>query len=159
MSQAIDVGMADYKIAKSPASLVVVGLGSCIAICLYDAGVQVGGMAHIMLPVSDGLRGDPKKYADTSIQIMLEELLSYGARKSRITAKITGGSQMFAFTGKSTLLRVGDQNTIAVEKELKRMGIPILASDTGGNQGRRVSFDLSSGQLSVRMINRSEKVI
>ena len=36
MEQIIKVGMADLNVAKAPGVLTTLGLGSCVAIALYD---------------------------------------------------------------------------------------------------------------------------
>lgn len=160
MSVVITVGMADYKTAKTPDILMTAGLGSCIGICMHDPMLKVGGMAHIMLPTANGNKtGNPAKYADTAIVLLLNGILQLGASKTRLRAKMAGGAQMFSFPGKPQVLKIGDRNAEAVEQELKRYGIPLLVADVGGSFGRTIHFDVSTGELKVRTINHGEKVI
>ena len=160
MSVVITVGMADYKTARSPDILLTAGLGSCIGICIQDPALKIGGMAHIMLPTASGsMGGNPAKYADTGIELLLKEIAGMGAGKSRLRAKIAGGAQMFAFTGKPQVLKIGDRNAEAVQQELKKRGIPILVADVGGNFGRTIHFDVGTGELRIRTINHGEKVV
>lgn len=160
MSQIITVGMADLKTVKAPQMLMTVGLGSCIGICISDPLLKLGGMAHIMLPAANaGIVGNPAKFADTGVVLLVEEILRMGGQKSRLRAKIAGGAQMFAFQDKPQVLKIGERNAIAVETELKKIGVPILAADTGGNFGRTIQYNVGTGELHVRTINRGEKVI
>ncbi|WP_368293991.1 chemotaxis protein CheD [Dehalobacter sp. TBBPA1] len=160
MSKTIIVGMADYKVEKAPDKLMTAGLGSCIGVCVYDSLSQIGGMAHIMLPNSlESLQGNPMKYADTCLAMMLEEMFKLGVIKSRLKAKMAGGAQMFSFGNKAPLLKIGERNAQSVEQELKKAGIPLLVHDVGGNFGRTITFDIQSGDLHVRTINHGEKVI
>ncbi len=160
MSTVINVGMADYKTARTPDILMTAGLGSCIGICIHDPVVKVGGLAHIMLPTANGNpSGNLYKYADTAIKMMLNEILSLGASKMRLKAKMAGGSQMFSFPGKPPILKIGDRNAEAVEQELKRIGIPLMIADVGGSFGRTIHFDVSTGELKIRTIHHGEKVI
>lgn len=160
MNNVITVGMADYKTSKIPDILMTAGLGSCIGICVHDPVEKVGGMAHIMLPTANGNPGaNPSKYADTAIELMVQDILSLGAKKTRLRAKIAGGAQMFSFPGKTNVLKIGDRNAEAVEAELKRLGIPLLVADVGGSFGRTIHFDVGTGDLKVRTINHGEKVI
>lgn len=160
MSTVITVGMADLKTAKSPDVLMTAGLGSCIGVCVHDPLIKVGGMAHIMLPTANGAAGaNIAKYADTAVEFLMEQMLGLGAVRSRLKAKIAGGAQMFTFAGKPPVLKIGDRNAEAVASELKRMGIPLLAQDVGGNFGRTIHFDVETGHLRVRTINHGEKVI
>jgi len=160
MSGIITVGMADYKTARSPDLLLTAGLGSCIGICIHDPFLKVGGMAHIMLPTAGGsLGGNPAKYVDTAMELLLNEIVGMGANKSRLRAKIAGGAQMFSFPGKPQILKIGDRNAEAVQQELKKYGIPLLISDVGGSFGRTIHFDVGTGALRIRTINHGEKVV
>lgn len=162
MADLIKVGMADYKVGKGPAgSLISYGLGSCIGIAMYDTVTQVGGLAHIMLPDSTQARSaeNPAKFADTCLPLMLRDMSALGAAKSRIKAKIAGGSQMFSFANATDVMRVGDRNAEAVRNVLKGMEIPIIADDTGGNYGRTVELKLDGGSYRIKTIDKGEKEI
>ena len=70
MSNVVRVGMAEYKIAKSPAVLVTLGLGSCVGVALHDSINKIGGLAHVMLPdssLSNKEYFNPGKFANTAI--------------------------------------------------------------------------------------------
>lgn len=160
MNDVITVGMADFKTAVAPILLLTAGLGSCIGICVHDPILKVGGMAHIMLPTANGsLGGNPAKYADTALELLVRDILSMGASKSRLRAKMAGGAQMFSFPGKPPVLKIGDRNSEAVEQELKRHGIPLLVADVGGSFGRTIHFNVGTGDLHIRTINHGEKVV
>lgn len=156
----IHVGMAEYKIAKSPDLLMTAGLGSCVAACIFDAQLQIAGLAHVMLPTTtENTRGHLNKYADVLIQAMYSDLVKKGASRTRLKAKIAGGSQMFSFAGTSQVLKIGERNIEAVKNELHKLAIPILAEDVGGNSGRTVTFDITSGLFRIRTINQGERAI
>jgi chemotaxis protein CheD len=160
MSNTILVGMADYKVGRTPDKLMTAGLGSCIGVCMYDQQAKIGGMAHIMLPNSrDSMKGNPAKYADSCIELMLADLYKLGVSRVRLKAKMAGGAQMFSFAGKTPMLKIGERNAEAVEMELKKAGIPLISYDVGGNFGRTINFDITSGDLHIRTINHGEKVI
>lgn len=159
MAELIKVGMADFKVGCNPASLISYGLGSCVGIAFYDAVSKVGGLAHIMLPDSKQARSteNPAKFADTALPLMLNEMQKLGALKSRITAKIAGGAQMFTFANTTDIMRVGERNSEAVRIILQKMDIRLIADDTGGNYGRTVELKLDSGLFRVKTIDKGEK--
>ena len=159
MAELIKVGMADYKVGCYPASLISYGLGSCIGIAIYDPITKIGGLAHIMLPDSKQARSaeNPAKFADTCLPVMLEAMTKLGAMKSRMTAKIAGGAQMFAFTNSTDIMRVGERNAEAVRTALKKLDIRLLADDTGGNYGRTVELKLDTGVFKIKTIDKGEK--
>ncbi len=161
MPELIRVGMADYKVGKAPDVIISYGLGSCIGISLYDPQSKVGGLLHIMLPDSTQSRAseNPAKFADTGIPLMVDEVVKLGAARSRLVAKIAGGSQMFAFANATDIMRVGARNADAVKRVLKELKIPLKAEDVGGNYGRTVQIDLQTGVYKVKTIDKGDKEI
>ena len=96
----IEVGLGDQKITRSPDTLITYGLGSCVGICLYDGVNKIAGLAHIVLPTCKKVGGamQPYRYADTAIPLLLQKMTDAGANSQYMTAKISGGSRMFATT-------------------------------------------------------------
>lgn len=159
MPELIKVGMADLKAGKSPDSIISYGLGSCVGIALYDAQAKVGGLAHIMLPDSTQARASDNqaKFADTALPLLLDQVLRLGASRSRITAKIAGGSQMFSFVQATDIMRIGDRNAEAVRTVLKNLSIRLLTEDCGGSYGRTVELLLDSGVFLIKTVDKGEK--
>lgn len=162
MSEVIKVGMADLKICPYPNKITTLGLGSCVGIALYDSTTRMAGLAHIMLPDSTQIRNNSNiaKFADTGIAELIRQMVEAGAGRSRLTAKIAGGAQMFAMkTGASELMRVGDRNVEAVKNFLANERIRILAEDTGANYGRTVIFDSETGDYLIKSVGKPDKII
>lgn len=159
MADLIKVGMADYKVGRSPSTLISYGLGSCIGVSLYDPLRKIGGLLHIMLPDSTQARSsdNPAKFADTGIPLMINDVVALGATRARLVAKIAGGAQMFSFSNATDIMRVGTRNAEVCKQILRRNGIRLIAEDTGGTYGRTVSIDLSTGVYKVKTIDRGEK--
>lgn len=161
MSDIIKVGMADLKTCKSPDGITTLGLGSCVGIAIRDPVMKIGGLAHIMLPDSTAIANNinKPKFADTGIELLVDQIVALGAGRSRLVAKIAGGAQMFAFQNKADMARVGERNVEATKKKLKEMNIPILAEDTGLNYGRTVIFYPESGDFVIRAVGKNERKI
>lgn len=158
----VHVGMADLISAKHPATLTTLGLGSCIGLVLYDQTAKAVSMVHIMLPDSRDTKDlqKPGKFADTAIPLMLKELEALGALRSRLKAKLAGGAQMFSLPGKeNSILAVGTRNSEVTLALLKKHGIPIIASDVGGNKGRSVEFNTETWAFTVKTIGTGIKVL
>ena len=151
------LGMADLMVAKAPAKLVTLGLGSCIGLVIFDHVAKVAGMAHIMLPDSRGAGNLEKvgKFADTAVPALVEEMVKLGATRPHMKAKIAGGAQMFALPGASAeFLTVGAKNVKETTAQLARQGISLVASDTGGNKGRTVEFSTSNWMLKIKTLGK-----
>ena len=161
MADLIKGGMADFKVSRSPATIISYGLGSCIGVSLYDPQTKIGGLLHIMLPDSNQSRAtdNPAKFADTGIPLMLDEVLKMGASRSRLVAKMAGGAQMFAFANATDVMRVGSRNVAASKEILQKLGIRLVGEDTGANYGRTVQIDLTNGVYTVKTIDKGNKTI
>ena len=155
MENTYHVGMADLIVINAPAKLITLGLGSCIGLVIFDPTAKIAGMVHIMLPDSRGSKGSEKigKFADTAVSALIDELIKKGASKARMKAKIAGGAQMFSLPGTTTdFLAVGSRNVKETTTLLHQAGIPLVASDTGGNKGRTVEFSTSTWMLTIKTL-------
>ena len=137
------------------------GLGSCVGIALYDNQKKIAGLLHIMLPDSKQFKDiiNPLKYADLGVETLFKEMLSFGCRKENITAKIAGGASMFNFTDKRIISDIGKRNSEAVVNAIKKLSIPIIGEDVGGNKGRTMIFESEDGSVIIRSIGNDLKSI
>ncbi|MDD3150045.1 MAG: hypothetical protein PHV68_04350, partial [Candidatus Gastranaerophilales bacterium] len=101
----------------------------------------------------------PGKFADTAVIEVLNNLKEYGCLKSQLLVCIAGGAQMFALQKESNILNVGMRNTIAVKAMLAKENLKLIASDTGGNQGRTLKLDIPTGIVYVRSVRETEKIL
>lgn len=151
------VGIGEFRVEAAPHRLLAYGLGSCVAVFLYDVRVRLGGLAHVMLPGGAGSRRgteQPGAFADLAIDLMVGELARRGAAPAGLAAKLFGGANMFPMIDTGGRPPIGERNVVAVREQLGRLAIPIVADHTGGEFGRTVEVDLASGVATVRAWNR-----
>ena len=161
MENLIKVGMADLQCSQHPSILTTLGLGSCVGIALFDPKTKIIGLAHIMLPSSLQARNNLNvaKFADTGIVTLIENMVKMGAIRNNLVAKIAGGSQMFAFSEASDMMRIGTRNVISTKEKLEELKIPILSEDTGGSYGRTIELNSNDGKLLIKTIGHGVKQI
>lgn len=124
-------------------------LGSCIGLVLHDRNNRVGGMAHIILPLSNGSEQSPGKYADTAVPELIRLIEQAGGKARNLAAKLAGGANMFASTN---LNGIGEQNLAMVERLLKDAAIPVVARHCGGQKGRKMAYDVETGIVTVEIV-------
>lgn len=154
----ITVGIADIKVASPPDILRTI-LGSCVGICLFDKKNSIGGLAHIMLPRINERSLSKKKYADSAIPLLLEEMERLGAAREVIIAKIVGGATMFKMSDESNVNNIGQSNITAVKDILKELNIKIIAEELGGEYGRTIDFYVDTGMVKIKTMNKQIKII
>jgi len=157
------VGIGMMCVAHSPARLVCLGLGSCVAIALWDNSTKIGGMAHVMLPdekcAPRRIIANPAgKFGTTAVQALAEQMKLEGANIYTTVAKIAGGANMFLNIG-IEMKDIGMKNAEAVKCSLTEGRIKIVAEDVGGNLGRTVDLDTVTGKLHIKTIHGKNKII
>ena len=152
----VRVGIADAKLISPPGTIMTIGLGSCVGILLYDVIKKDTALIHIMLPDSTAFKEttNPYKFADTAIPLMVKEMIKNGSSKKNLVSKIAGGASMFNFSDKSIISDIGKRNSEAVKKTLKDIGIPVIAEDTGGDKGRTMILEASTGKVMLKVVGR-----
>ncbi len=161
MDNNVKIGMADYKIGTQNDVLITLGLGSCIGIIIYDEIRNIAGMAHIMLPSSNEIKNNSNKlkFADTCLDLMMQELAAHKVNRRSLKAKIAGGAQMFSVSLNNQSLNIGSRNAAAVKEKLKSLNIPIISEDILGNYGRTIKFSCNTNQLHIKSIGKGEHII
>jgi chemotaxis protein CheD len=156
----IRVRVADYAVAAA-GTIATIGLGSCVAITLYDPQARVGGLAHVLLPSEEMSRdrSNPAKFPTTAVPLVLEEMRKLGARVERVRAKIVGGASMFANLLPNGGINIGERNVTAVREVLAGAKVPIVAEDTGSDYGRSVFLHLEDGRVEVRSLKKGSRVL
>jgi chemotaxis protein CheD len=129
-----NVRMGEFAVSSTAGDeLVAIGLGSCIGLALVDREAGVAGLAHVVLPESQGKPGPAAKFADLAIPDLITRLVDAGAERRRLQAVLIGGARMFT-VGAS--LDIGARNSEAVREALGKERIKIHAEEIGGNRGR-----------------------
>lgn len=142
--------------------LVAYGLGSCVAVCLYDPTTKVGGMLHALLPAAAGkdrANGAPTKFVDRGVPLLVDSVLRLGAERSRLVVQVCGGAQVLSAPGFNSTLNIGERNVQAARFALEAAGLRIQASATGGQAGRTVKLHIVNGQITVRSMGQGERAL
>lgn len=149
--KAIVAGLGEVQVSKDPSVvLTCLGLGSCVAVCAYDPVTKVGGMAHVVLPSSEGRAVKPSaKYADMAIPMLVEEMQKLGALKMRLVVKLAGGAELSKAAGMDNAFKIGEKNQAAVREAVAKEGLKIAAVELGGNRGRTARMFVGSGRVSA----------
>jgi chemotaxis protein CheD len=126
-------------------------LGSCVAVCMWDSTLGVGGVNHFVLPFSvENGQGSPR-FGNVAIQRLIKDLLALGCQKRNLQAKVFGGASVLgAF--RDSRNQLGMKNIKTALDLLAGEGIPIIAEDVGGQRGRKVIFQTHDGSAWVRRL-------
>jgi chemotaxis protein CheD len=126
------------------ATVVTTILGSCIAVCLWDAKARVAGLNHFLLPNNPRRGHENARYGNTSIEELVQQMIAKGGSVSRLTARVIGGASMMRPLGDGRL-SIGEQNSSVAHRTLSGLGIAVSAEQTGGLHGRKLLFHTGNG--------------
>ncbi|WP_432471780.1 chemoreceptor glutamine deamidase CheD [Amphritea sp. HPY] len=145
----IKVSPGDYFVTRENLAITTI-LGSCISACIRDPATGIGGMNHFMLPDGDqqGDHSRPLRYGMFAMEKLINELMKLGCQRQDMEIKICGGGDMM---GGST--NIGDQNIDFIQQYLATDGLPLAASDLGGNKARRIAYFPATGKLLIRKLD------
>jgi chemotaxis protein CheD len=126
-------------------------LGSCVAVCMYDPKLRIGGMNHILLPKCQA--GDNSSRCGVhAMELLINELMKLGGEKIRFVAKAFGGANVFPGMKMSP---IGEGNAIFVRQFLATEKIPLVAERMGGNHAIRLYFHTDTGKAFVHTVDGS----
>ncbi|MDY8107776.1 chemotaxis protein CheD [Fulvimarina sp. 2208YS6-2-32] len=128
-------------------------LGSCIAACICDREAGVGGMNHFLLPgeSNNGLGSRSESYGAYLMELLINGLLTKGARRHALQAKVFGGARTM-----DLMSDIGSRNAEFALEFLQTEGIACVCVDVGGVRGRRIEYWPQTGRS--RRLLMSEKV-
>ena len=151
----------EYFVTRSDEAITTV-LGSCIAACIRDPAVGIGGMNHFMLPEDnsvgksswiDGPGGLATRYGSYAMESLINELMKLGARRDRFEIKLFGGGKIL-----SSMTDVGRKNILFAKEFLKLEGFKIAAEDVGDVCPRRVMYFPSNGVVMCKRLRALDVV-
>jgi chemotaxis protein CheD len=129
----------EFLVSDDPGLMLTTILGSCVAACVRDPVVGVGGMNHFLLPGEDG--GEGLRYGVQSMELLVNALLRRGARRDRLEVKLFGGARLI-----DGLTDVGSQNAAFAERFVQVEGLRSAGGSLRGRQARRIQYWPVSGR-------------
>jgi len=147
----LTITAGEYCFSQAP-DILETFLGSCVGVAIYDPERRLGGLLHIVLPKGMKKKEDeaPASYATSGVPFMLAILAEAGCRHQQgWQVTLVGGAHIRSTENKIDL-QIGQRNVLALRAIFRELGIPIVHEEVGGDYGRQMTFDLTSGGVAVR---------
>ncbi|MDT7928720.1 chemoreceptor glutamine deamidase CheD [Tepidimonas sp.] len=143
---AVKVLPGEYYVSDEDIVIMTV-LGSCIAACIWDSRLRIGGMNHFMLP--EGGADTSGRYGSYAMELLINELIKRGSTREYMQAKVFGGGAVIAGM---TSMNVGERNTQFVLDYLATERIPVVSKDVMDIYPRKVVFFPVTGKAMVKRL-------
>lgn len=131
-------------------------LGSCIAACIRDSVLGIGGMNHFMLPETSteqakntgySLLGSATRYGNYAMEHLINTILASGGKRKNLEVKVFGGGKIIP-----SLSDVGLRNIGFVLDYIDTEALNLLAQDLGDIYPRKVNFYPKTGKVRMKKI-------
>jgi chemotaxis protein CheD len=137
-------------------------LGSCVAACIRNPRLKIGGMNHFMLPRPSGtgndtwenVAGRATRYGSASMEKLINRILSAGGTRADLEVKIFGGGRVL-----SSLSDIGVHNVTFVRDFLRQEGLKVTSEDVGDTCPRHVQYFPLTGRVRVRHLTSRQDVV
>ena len=148
------VGVADMHISSAVEDqLITYALGSCLGITIHDPVAKVGGLLHVMLPMSsiDPVKAaeNPYMFVDTGVPRLFLECYKLGAKKERLIVKVAGGACANG-NADDDYFQIGKRNIVMLRKLLWKNNVLLKSQDVGGSISRTMTLDIDSGLVLIK---------
>ena len=132
-------------------------LGSCIAACIRDVKMGIGGMNHFMLPMGCEEEHSGKihltsatRYGNFAMEMLINEIIKAGGDKKRMEVKLFGGGRVLS---NMKTLDIGQKNIRFVHEYLEAEGLRVVSEDVGDVYPRKVLFYPESGRVRMKKLH------
>ncbi len=153
--KAVKVLPGEYFYTREDLMITTV-LGSCVAACIRDRELGIGGMNHFLLPGnsadSDSPVSESMRYGSYAMEVLINDLLKAGARRTHLEAKVFGGGHVLPGLNS---INVGARNATFVLNYLRTDNIPVLVEDLLDVHPRKVCYFPRSGKVMVRKLKHN----
>jgi chemotaxis protein CheD len=128
-------------------------LGSCVAVCLYDPALRVGGMNHFLLPAACTAHDGSFRHGERAMSELLRRVSELGSCARELCAGVYGGARVLGEL--SAITHLGERNVEFALAWLEARQIPVVAHEVLGARARRVEFSVETGQSRIQVLGEA----
>jgi chemotaxis protein CheD len=137
-------------VSREPCRVTTI-LGSCVAACVWDTRLGIGGLTHHLLPFGVGPGVSSARFGNLAVPLLIDELLGNACRLADLRAKVFGGACVLEVL-RNRSDNLGTKNLETALAHLAARNVPVLAQDAGGWKGRKLIFHTDNGESWVRRL-------
>ncbi|MFZ5691028.1 MAG: chemoreceptor glutamine deamidase CheD [Pseudomonadota bacterium] len=149
----VKVFPGDFYVTERADETLVTVLGSCVAACIRDPRLGIGGMNHFMLPQgrTGGWGRDPEstRFGNFAMEKLINELMKKGCSRESLEIKVFGGGNVT-----ESNIAVGTDNAQFALRYLEAERLKCVAQDLGGRFPRRIHYSPATGRVVRRLLGR-----
>lgn len=153
------VKIGEYEVTETGDKLVTYGLGSCLAVGLFDETTRVAGLIHIKRPTAQPSTNNAKAaFADTGLRLLFEEMQLYGATSRHTEATLVGGIDTGG-AASAVNMHIGRKNINQAKQTLASLDITVSGTAVGGDEELSLYFDGASGEATIETDSTDKRLL
>jgi chemotaxis protein CheD len=151
----IYVQPGESHLVKEP-SIMRTLLGSCVGVVFWAPRLNLGALAHPMLPNIPTQRhlnltlAASRRYVDFAIRDLIRQFDALGARRGEVLVKLFGGGDVLLMNSDAARPTVGKLNCESALRVLSVEGLDVVASSLGGRTGVNIQFHTGTGEVLLK---------
>jgi chemotaxis protein CheD len=147
---------AGQVVITSAPALITTVLGSCVSVCLWDSTTRFAGMNHYLLPGTSDDKPDNGNRGITSIPLLVKSFINRNINIGGLEAKVFGGCN--SLYQNADFYKIGERNVATAIEILKSYNIKITAQHTGGQYGRKIVMNSTTGKVQMRLLIKRDTI-
>ncbi len=145
---------------------VITILGSCVAITVFSPEKKTGAIFHAMLPehrnksmvISNSPPVSPgSDYVDYAFYYVREKFRQKGINFKTAKFMLFGGGDVIYSVSQQGWSSIGSQNINMAKKLIENEGVSLHGEDTGGKNGRKLTFFPDAGKVYLEYLNNNRQ--
>lgn len=130
---------------------IVTTLGSCVAFCVFDPDLKLGGMAHYLLPSQTAASGNSTalknkyNFGDEAIPSLLRLFKKHGSDPKNLLVSILGGGH----NSTTTVENIALANIQCAHEWALKLKLKIAKEKTFSDHGVRIKMDTDNGDIFI----------
>ncbi|MEM7619436.1 MAG: chemoreceptor glutamine deamidase CheD [Pseudomonadota bacterium] len=136
----------EYKIIDDSEQMLTTILGSCVAACIRDPILGIGGMNHFLLPEQSHakkINSEATRYGNHAMELLINDLLKLGCKRDRFEIKAFGGASVSNMN-----VSIGEENSKFIMNYIQLESLKLESFDLGGKLARRICYFPKTGRVS-----------
>ena len=157
MKEFIYVNTGEVKSGGSDDILNSGAIGSCVVITAFNPIINIGVMAHVMLPgtVPSTNTFKTTRHAGNAIEELINQLDLPDFEKDIVEICLAGGANVLNLKDDN----IGTENIDSIEKILIEKGLRVRSRSIGGFERRTVLFDIGKGCVYFTHGDSEQKIL
>ena len=97
-----------------------------------------------------------RNMGNIAIEKLVDSMYYLGSKRENLVAKVFGGASVL--DNNDCIFNIGERNINIQRNLLNELGIEVVAKSLGGNKGRKLIFNTSTGVVKMKFVQKTRRI-